>query len=170
MASRTNRGATAIETIELTRRRLLQVMGGIVSLSGAAAMAGAQPAATQQLPAVPFTPSILPAGIRSRFVNNVNGLRVHVLEAGFEARNRPAVVFLHGFPELAYSWRKVMLPIAAAGYHVIAPDLRGLRGYDRMGRRLRWRPRVLRAAQLRPGHGGTCLRTRLPIGNRTRWT
>src|SRR5262249_45662582 len=30
-----------------------------------------------------------------------------------------------GFPELAYSWRKVMLPLAAAGYHVVAPDQRG---------------------------------------------
>jgi pimeloyl-ACP methyl ester carboxylesterase len=125
MASPTNRGATGIATIELTRRRLLQVMGGIVSSSSAAVIAGAQPAATQQLHAVPYTPGILPAGIRSRFVNNVNGLRVHVLEAGFEARNQPAVVLLHGFPELAYSWRKLMLPIAAAGYHVIAPDLRG---------------------------------------------
>jgi pimeloyl-ACP methyl ester carboxylesterase len=35
------------------------------------------------------------------------------------------VLLLHGFPELAYSWRKVMLPLAAAGYHVIAPDQRG---------------------------------------------
>ncbi len=50
---------------------------------------------------------------------------MHVLEAGFEIRNRPAVVLVHGFPELAYSWRKVMLPIASSGYHVIAPDLRG---------------------------------------------
>ena len=32
---------------------------------------------------------------------------------------------LHGFPELAYSWRKVMPSIASAGFHVIAPDLRG---------------------------------------------
>jgi pimeloyl-ACP methyl ester carboxylesterase len=32
---------------------------------------------------------------------------------------------LHGFPELAYSWRKVMAPLAAAGYHVLAPDQRG---------------------------------------------
>jgi pimeloyl-ACP methyl ester carboxylesterase len=37
---------------------------------------------------------------------------------------------VHGFPELAYSWRKVMPSIAAAGYHVIAPDLRG---YGRTG-------------------------------------
>ena len=48
-----------------------------------------------------------------------------MLEAGFETPGRPAVLLLHGFPELAYSWRKVMLPLAAAGYHVIAPDQRG---------------------------------------------
>jgi pimeloyl-ACP methyl ester carboxylesterase len=67
----------------------------------------------------------LPAGIRSRFVDNVNGLRMHVLEAGFETPGRPCLLLLHGFPELAYSWRKVMLPLAAAGYHVVAPDQRG---------------------------------------------
>lgn len=67
----------------------------------------------------------LPAGIRSRSVPGVNGLTLHVLEAGFETAGRPCVLLLHGFPELAYSWRKVMLPIAAAGYHVVAPDQRG---------------------------------------------
>jgi pimeloyl-ACP methyl ester carboxylesterase len=67
----------------------------------------------------------LPDGIRSRFVHNNNGLRVHMLEAGFEGRDRPCVVLLHGFPELAYSWRKVMMPLASAGFHVIAPDQRG---------------------------------------------
>jgi pimeloyl-ACP methyl ester carboxylesterase len=67
----------------------------------------------------------LPPGVRSRTVNNVNGLTVHLLEAGFEVTSRPAVLLLHGFPELAYSWRKVMLPLASAGYHVIAPDQRG---------------------------------------------
>ena len=68
---------------------------------------------------------ILPSTIRSRMLSNVNGLDVHVLEAGFEVAGRPAVLLLHGFPELAYSWRKVMLPLASAGYHVIAPDRRG---------------------------------------------
>jgi pimeloyl-ACP methyl ester carboxylesterase len=72
----------------------------------------------------------LPAGIRSRFVPEINGLNMHVLEAGFETggvetRDRPLVLLLHGFPELAYSWRKVMLPLAQAGYHVVAPDQRG---------------------------------------------
>ncbi|HWF96398.1 MAG TPA: alpha/beta hydrolase [Xanthobacteraceae bacterium] len=73
----------------------------------------------------PYGNSTLPPGIRSRTVSNVNGLTVHMLEAGFETADRPAVLLLHGFPELAYSWRKVMLPLAAAGYHVIAPDQRG---------------------------------------------
>jgi pimeloyl-ACP methyl ester carboxylesterase len=63
--------------------------------------------------------------IRSRFVNDINGLTMHVLEAGFEAQDRPCVLLLHGFPELAYSWRNVMLPLAAAGFHVVAPDQRG---------------------------------------------
>lgn len=67
----------------------------------------------------------LPAGIRERYVNGVNGLTVHVLEAGFETPKRPVILLLHGFPELAYSWRKVMLPLAAEGYHVIAYDQRG---------------------------------------------
>jgi len=42
-----------------------------------------------------------------------------------QCRDRPCVLLLHGFPELAYSWRKVILPLAAAGFHVIAPDQRG---------------------------------------------
>lgn len=67
----------------------------------------------------------LPPGIRSRFVENINGLTMHVLEAGHETGGRPCVLLLHGFPELAYSWRKVMPALAAAGYHVIAPDQRG---------------------------------------------
>jgi len=50
---------------------------------------------------------------------------MHTLEAGFEAPGWPLVLLLHGFPELAYSWRKVMLPLAAAGFHVVAPDQRG---------------------------------------------
>ena len=75
--------------------------------------------------AIPLSETSLPPGIRSGFVDGVNGLRMHVLEAGFEEQDRPCVLLLHGFPELAYSWRKVMLPLADAGLHVIAPDQRG---------------------------------------------
>jgi pimeloyl-ACP methyl ester carboxylesterase len=90
-------------------------------------MAGTSPAMTEKKTAMTTTlPEIpLPAGIRSRFAEGINGLRMHVLEAGYETSGRPCVLLLHGFPELAYSWRKVMPALAAAGYHVIAPDQRG---------------------------------------------
>lgn len=86
----------------------------------------------------PYEPDLLPEGIRSRFVS-VNGLRMHVLEAGFaeHAAEKPCVVLLHGFPELAYSWRHIMPALAEQGFHVIAPDQRGFgrttgwaQGYD----------------------------------------
>ena len=49
----------------------------------------------------PLDSAALPAGVRSRFVPDINGLRVHFLEAGFETQGRPCVLLLHGFPELA---------------------------------------------------------------------
>ncbi|HEY6510330.1 MAG TPA: alpha/beta hydrolase [Burkholderiaceae bacterium] len=77
----------------------------------------------QQL--APLDRDVLPHGVRSRFVDGINGLTLHLLEAGFETPGRPAVLLLHGFPELAYSWRRVLPALAAAGYHAIAPDQRG---------------------------------------------
>ncbi|BBX46765.1 alpha/beta fold hydrolase [Mycobacterium cookii] len=52
-----------------------------------------------------------------------NGVQLHTLEAG--ERGAPLVVLAHGFPELAYSWRHQIPALAAAGYHVLAPDQRG---------------------------------------------
>jgi pimeloyl-ACP methyl ester carboxylesterase len=75
------------------------------------------------LSALPPLP--LPAGIRSRQLAGINGLALHLLEAGFDDPARPLLLLLHGFPELAYSWRRVMPALAAAGYHVAAPDQRG---------------------------------------------
>lgn len=68
---------------------------------------------------------VLPIGVRSKLVDNNNGCTIHFLEAGYETEGRPLIVLLHGFPELAFSWRKQLIPLAEAGYHVIAPDLRG---------------------------------------------
>src|SRR6201988_5279146 len=73
----------------------------------------------------PMERAALATGIRSRSVRNINRLDVHVLEAGYGSPGRPLVLLLHGFPELAYSWRHVMLPLAAKGVHVVAPDQRG---------------------------------------------
>jgi len=73
----------------------------------------------------PLDSALLPQGVRARIVREVNGLDVHLLEAGYETPGRPCLLLLHGFPELAYSWRKLMQPLAAAGFHVVAPDQRG---------------------------------------------
>src|SRR5437870_2352276 len=107
----------------LTRRQLLRSLAVVTTPAILSARARAQSTPTPA--AGPLSQVVLPQGVRSRFVNDVNGIRMHVLEAGFGSERRPAVLLVHGFPELAYSWRTVMLPIAAAGYHVIAPDLRG---------------------------------------------
>jgi pimeloyl-ACP methyl ester carboxylesterase len=113
---------------ELTRRQLMQSLGAILIPTAVLAKSRSTGALQQSSAAnaaeVPYDPAVLPPGIRSRFLENVNGLRMHVLEAGFESKGRQCVLLLHGFPELAYSWRKVMLPIASAGFHVIAPDRR----------------------------------------------
>ena len=102
------------------------VLGSAAVLQQTSASARAASAGAMQAASVgPYDPEWLPAGVRSRFVQDVNGLTMHVLEAGFEDDRRPALLLLHGFPELAYSWRHVMVPLAEAGYHVIAPDQRG---------------------------------------------
>ena len=89
-------------------------------------------------PALPaLDAALLPQGVRARFVDGVNGLRMHLLEAGHARGDRPMLLLLHGFPELAYSWRSVMPALADAGWHVVAPDQRGYgrttgwaRGFD----------------------------------------
>jgi epoxide hydrolase A/B len=52
---------------------------------------------------------------------HANGIDIHLAEAG----DGPPVILLHGFPELWYSWRHQLAPLAAEGYHAIAPDVRG---------------------------------------------
>jgi pimeloyl-ACP methyl ester carboxylesterase len=51
----------------------------------------------------------------------VNGIELHVTELG----SGPAVILCHGFPELSYSWRHQLPALAQAGYHAVAPDMRG---------------------------------------------
>ncbi|MED6188281.1 hypothetical protein PIB30_084441 [Stylosanthes scabra] len=59
-------------------------------------------------------------GIKHRKVA-VNGINMHIAEKG----EGPVVLFLHGFPELWYSWRHQILALSDRGYHCVAPDLRG---------------------------------------------
>ena len=58
--------------------------------------------------------------IKHRFVQ-VNGIRMHTAAQG----EGPLIVVAHGWPELWYSWRHVLRTLAAAGYHAVAPDMRG---------------------------------------------
>ena len=136
--------------LPLTRRQLLRgAAAGIATAAVARATRAARPAraAATRPSARPYTHAtgqsgddigpydggVLPAGVRSRFVAGVNGLRMHVLEAGSKAEARAGVLLLHGFPELAYSWRRLLPALAAAGYHVMAPDLRGYGRTDGAG-------------------------------------
>uniref|UniRef100_A0A0E0P3F8 soluble epoxide hydrolase n=1 Tax=Oryza rufipogon TaxID=4529 RepID=A0A0E0P3F8_ORYRU len=67
------------------------------------------------------------AAVRHRTVE-ANGISMHVAEAGPGGGTAPAVLFVHGFPELWYSWRHQMGHLAARGYRCVAPDLRGYGG------------------------------------------
>lgn len=58
---------------------------------------------------------------RKHHLLKVNGARIHAVEEGAG----PLVLLLHGFPELWYSWRHQLTPLAAAGYRVVAIDQRG---------------------------------------------
>jgi len=57
---------------------------------------------------------------------NVNGIGLNLLEAG----EGPLVLLLHGFPEMAWSWRHQLPALAEAGYRAVAPDLRGYGASD----------------------------------------
>ncbi len=70
------------------------------------------------------TPLPLPERLHERQVaSSASSLSYHLIEAG--ERSKPLIRLLHGFPELAYSWRKIMPGLAAAGNYVVAFDRRG---------------------------------------------
>ena len=58
--------------------------------------------------------------IRHRTIQT-NGINLHIAEAG----QGPLVLLCHGFPESWFSWRHQLPALAAAGYHAVAPDMRG---------------------------------------------
>ncbi|OBT57045.1 hypothetical protein VE04_02613 [Pseudogymnoascus sp. 24MN13] len=76
--------------------------------------------AASDLPPLP-----LPDGISEHYIPT-DDLTFHTLEAGFSASPaKPLILLLHGFPELAYSYRKIIPTLAASGYYVVAYDQRG---------------------------------------------
>jgi pimeloyl-ACP methyl ester carboxylesterase len=66
------------------------------------------------------------SGIMHRTVE-ANGIHLHIAEQG----DGPVVVLCHGFPECWYSWRHQLAALSAAGFRVVAPDMRGYGQSDR---------------------------------------
>ena len=60
---------------------------------------------------------------------DVNGVRLRVYEAG-PADDKPPMILLHGWPEIAFTWRRQIKALSEAGIRVIAPDQRGFGGSD----------------------------------------
>lgn len=86
-------------------------------------------------------PLPLPAGLQERQVtSSASDLSYHIIESG--SKGNPLIILLHGFPELAYSWRKVM-PALATGFYVVAFDQRGY------GRTTGWDTSSFECADLR---------------------
>ncbi len=154
------------KTAALSRRLFVTASAAVGGLALAPASARAAIVRTDFSSLPPYGNGTLPPGVRSRAISDVNGLTVHALEAGFETPGRPAVLLLHGFPELAYSWRKVMPVLAAAGYHVIAPDQRGYGRTAGLGRFLRRRSRPVPHPQHGARRHRARLCARLPFGRR----
>ncbi|KAK4506461.1 hypothetical protein PRZ48_000193 [Zasmidium cellare] len=75
-----------------------------------------------------YPPLPLPSGVTASYVDttNTSGLVFHYLSAGCDPSNtKPLVLILHGYPEIAYGFKDMLVPIAEQGYCVIAPDQRG---------------------------------------------
>ena len=71
------------------------------------------------------TSVLLPGPWNHRSIS-ANGIVLHVAEAG----EGPLVLLLHGFPQFWWTWRAQLTALAGAGFHVVAPDLRGYGASD----------------------------------------
>src|SRR5215468_6421980 len=67
-------------------------------------------------------------GLREGYAD-IGDVQLHYVEAG----DGPLIVLLHGFPEFWYGWRNQIEPLAAAGFRVVAPDMRGYNLSSRPG-------------------------------------
>ncbi|KAI5257938.1 alpha/beta-hydrolase [Aureobasidium subglaciale] len=70
-------------------------------------------------------PLPLPKGLEESYIDCTDscGLVFHIVTAG--QKDKPLILLTHGFPEIAFSWRKIMPDLAARGYYIVAPDQRG---------------------------------------------
>jgi hypothetical protein len=107
----------------VSRRKFL-IGAGALSIACAPRPAQSFPSYASKFDPVtlpPYGNGTLAPGIRSRMEFNINGLSMHVLEAGFDEPDRPLVLLLHGFPDLCYCWRKIIAPLAARAITSLPP-------------------------------------------------
>jgi pimeloyl-ACP methyl ester carboxylesterase len=120
-------GSRAMRAATLSRRDMLWAAGAL-SLGAAFAArsraAAPEPSGAGAAPASWADPA-MPA-VTHRMIAT-NGIRLHVAEQG----EGPLVILCHGFPECWYSWRHQLGALAKAGFHAVAPDLRGYGRSDR---------------------------------------
>ncbi|WP_426609383.1 alpha/beta fold hydrolase [Bradyrhizobium sp. McL0616] len=111
----------------LSRRDMLWAAGAITvgaAFGQPSSAVAAEPAAVNAEPASWVDPAM--PEVRHRMIE-ANGIRLHIAEQG----EGPLVILCHGFPECWYSWRHQLGALAKAGYHAVAPDLRGYGRSDR---------------------------------------
>jgi len=109
----------------MTRSRQLAVV--VIALTGlawAAWRSGDRPPVDE----IAVAEARLGIALESRRID-AGDVVLHVVLAGPETA--PPVILLHGFPELWFSWHRVIAPLAGAGFRVIAPDLRGYNRSDK---------------------------------------
>lgn len=93
------------------------VVCAVAAVAGGGCAGQAQPDAGAKESSTAATPETEP---KLRIIE-ANGIKIRIAEMG----KGPLVLFLHGFPESWYSWRHQLPALAKAGYHAVAPDLRG---------------------------------------------
>jgi pimeloyl-ACP methyl ester carboxylesterase len=118
---------TTLQDTMISRRDMLWAAGALAAGAAFAEplkAAAAEPGAAGAEPA-PWVDSALP-DVKHRMIAT-NGIRLHIAEQG----EGPLVILCHGFPECWYSWRHQLGALAKAGFHAVAPDLRGYGRSDR---------------------------------------
>src|SRR5499427_3213265 len=122
-----NQGSNTMRDATFSRRDMLRA-GGALTVGAAFAeppkAAAAEPGAAGTEPTSWVDPAM--PEVRHRMIET-NGIRLHVAEQG----EGPLVILCHGFPECWYSWRHQLGALAKAGFHAVAPDLRGYGRSDR---------------------------------------
>jgi pimeloyl-ACP methyl ester carboxylesterase len=126
LQSRDHRGSSAMHDASISRRDMLLAAGALtVAAAYAEPSIAAAPVSGPDAQPTSWVDPTMPE-VTHRMIE-ANGIRLHVAEQG----GGPLVILCHGYPECWYSWRHQLGALAKAGFHAVAPDLRGYGRSDR---------------------------------------